>query len=49
MVCLKLNKYISIMLFHEKSYETLHVILLDFLYNLLTSITNLFILQGRKL
>ena len=56
---LLLNKSISLMLFQEKIYELLHVILLFyellhvillvFLYILLTYFINLIILQGRKL
>ena len=47
-VGLKLNTLISLILFHEKSYQPVGVILLDFLHNLLTFITELFILHGRK-
>jgi len=44
-------KYIhfSYVVSRERIYEPVHVILLDFLYNLLTYIKKLFILKGRKL
>jgi len=49
MAGLMLKIFISHMLFHEKMHETVHDILLGFLYILLNYCIKINILQGRKL